>query len=61
MDEYEAMVLIFGIAIICLTALAVAYWYIMHQDSTVLTTVSAAIGGIVGYLYKLLKDKIKSR
>jgi len=61
MDEYEAMVLVFLTAIICLSAMAIAYWLIMHQDSTVLTSVSAVIGGIIGYLYKLLKDKMKSR
>jgi len=61
MDEYEAMVLVFLTAIICLSAMAIAYWLIMHQDSTVLTTVSAAIGGIAGYLYKLLKDRLSKR
>jgi len=61
MDEIQAMVLVFTVAIACLTVLAISFWLIMHQDSTVLTTVSATVGGIIGYLYKLLKDKMKSR
>jgi len=59
MNEAEAMVVVFTAAIVSLTVLAVSFWLIMHQDSTVLSTVSAAIGGIAGYAYKLLKDRIK--
>jgi len=61
MDEWEAMIVIYSVAIVCLSVLALGYWYIMRQDSTVLTTVSAAIGGIAGYTYKLLKDRARRR
>jgi len=54
-DDRAAMVVLFTVAIACLTILAVSYWWIMRQDSTVLTTVSAVIGGICGYVYKLLR------
>ncbi|MEM4667417.1 MAG: hypothetical protein QW498_08970 [Thermofilum sp.] len=54
--KYFAAVLI--VAVVALTVMAVAYWYITRQDASVLTTVSATIGGLVGYFFKLLKDKI---
>jgi len=60
-NELQAMVVVFSVAIVCLSVLALGYWYIMRQDSTVLTTVSAAIGGIAGYTYKLLKDRARRR
>jgi len=58
-NETEAMVVVFTAAIVSLTVLAVSFWLIMHQDSAVLTAISSVIGGIVGYTYKLLKDRMK--
>jgi len=55
MNDRVAMVILFTVAIASLTILALGYWWIMRQDSTVLTTVSAVIGGICGYVYKLLR------
>jgi len=60
-NETEAMVVVFTAAIVSLTVLAIEYWYIMHQDSAVLTAISSVIGGIVGYTYKLLRDKMRSQ
>ncbi|MEM4846470.1 MAG: hypothetical protein QW794_01765 [Thermosphaera sp.] len=57
--KYFAAVLI--VAVVALTVMAVAYWYIMKQDATALTTISAAIGGLVGYFFKLLKDKMSKQ
>jgi len=61
MDEWEAMIVIYSVAIVCLSVLALGYWYIMRQDGTVLTSVSAVIGGIAGYTYKLLKDRLSKK
>jgi len=36
-------------AIICITVLGAVYFVVVRQDSTVLTTLSGVIGGIVGY------------
>jgi len=38
-----------AVAMICLTVLGVAYFVVIKQDSTVLTTLSSAIGWILGY------------
>lgn len=39
-------------SIVCLTILAISYWIILKQDSSVLVTISATIGAIAGYLLK---------
>jgi len=47
------------VAIISLISLAIAYWLIMKQDATALTTVSASIGTIIGYYFKALTEKLR--
>jgi len=59
MDELTAFVIVLSVATASLTMLALGYWYIMHQDGTVLTAVSSIVGGLVGYLYKYLREKMK--
>lgn len=55
MDLKEAIpYLIIIVAIFSLTTLAIAYWIILRQDSTVLTTVSSIIGGVIGYMVRKL-------
>jgi len=41
------MVSVFGIG--CLTALGIAYFLIIRQDSTVLLSLASIIGGMIGY------------
>jgi len=60
-ELYKLFALIITASIACLAALALSYWIIMKQDSTVLTTVSASIGGIVGYYLKALRDKLREK
>ena len=63
-DEYvRAMFMLVAIAVICLTVLAVSYWIIMREDSTVLTTVSSTLGGLIGYTIRKLIEmkKVKAR
>lgn len=57
-EVYRLFTLVVVVSIMSLTVLAVAYWYIMKQDSTVLTTVSASIGAMVGYCLKALRERI---
>ncbi|MEM4844532.1 MAG: hypothetical protein QXV81_08190 [Ignisphaera sp.] len=57
-EIYRFFAFVIIVAITCLTILALCYWIIMKQDSTVLTTVSALIGGVAGYYLKALKEKL---
>ncbi|MEM3988554.1 MAG: hypothetical protein QXZ22_08185 [Sulfolobales archaeon] len=57
-NEIALFAVIIVTTVLCLTVLAISYWYIMKQDATVLTTVSALIGTVVGYYFKILKDRI---
>lgn len=58
MEEIKYFAVVLVVAIAALTVMTVAYWYIMKQDAAVLTTVSSFIGGLIGYFFKLLRDKI---
>ena len=42
-----------------LVVLDIAYWIILRQDATVLTTTSGVIGGAIGYLAKSYVDTRK--
>jgi len=57
-NEIALFAVIIVTTVLCLTVLAISYWYIMKQDATVLTTVSALIGTILGYYFKILKDRV---
>lgn len=57
-DEVFLFAVVLVVSIASLTFLAFSYWYIMRQDASVLTTVSASIGALVGYFFKLLRDRI---
>lgn len=58
MEEMKYFAIVIAVAIISLSVIAVTYHAILKQDSAVITTISALIGSIVGYYFKLLKDKI---
>lgn len=47
------------ISVTALVILAVSYWYIFREDATVLVTLSAALGGIIGYILKLSLDILR--
>ncbi|MEM4913483.1 MAG: hypothetical protein QW579_04700 [Desulfurococcaceae archaeon] len=47
------------ISMTALVILAVSYWYIFREDATVLVTLTAILGGLIGYILKLLLDIIK--
>ena len=38
------------VGVVCVTALGVTYFIVVRQDGSVLATLSAAIGGIIGVL-----------
>lgn len=57
-DEIKYFVLVLAVAVVALTVMAIAYWYIMREDATALTVVSSTVGALVGYLFKLLRDRI---
>lgn len=56
-DDMVYLVAVIFIGITYLTVLAVTYWVVMKQDSTVLATVSASIGALIGYVYKHMKER----
>jgi len=60
-ELYRLFAVVIVVSVVSLAVLAVSYWYIMKQDSTVLTTISAAIGGIVGYYLKALREKLREK
>lgn len=58
MEEMKYFAIVIVVALASLSVIAVTYHAILKQDSVVITTISALIGSIVGYYFKLLKDKI---
>ena len=44
------IIIIWGLT--CLTVLAIAYWYLIRQDGTVLLTLSSVIGGAIGWIIR---------
>jgi len=47
------------VGVVCVTALGVTYFIIVRQDGSVLATLSAAIGGIIGVLVgRKLPEKV---
>lgn len=50
-------VLLAIVAVICLTLLALTFFVVMRRDSTVLISVSSAIGGIVGYAFRFARER----
>ena len=58
MEEMKYFAIVIVTALASLTVIAVTYYAILKQDSVVITTISGLIGSIVGYYFKLLKDKI---
>jgi len=53
------MAFVIFISVTALVILAVSYWYIFREDSTVLVTLSAALGTITGYILRLFMDLIR--
>lgn len=60
-ELYRLFALVLVVSVASLAVLAMGYWYIMKQDSTVLTTVSASVGALAGYYLKALRDRLKSK
>ncbi len=61
MNEIGAIAVIVVAAFVCLSILTLGYWYIMHQDGTILTMTSSIIGGTAGYFAKAFYERYKRR
>lgn len=58
-EKFKLSTIVILVSIVSLVLTAIAYWLIMKQDSTVLTTISASLGGIIGYYFKVLTESMK--
>ncbi len=56
-EKFKLATIVILVSIVSLVATAIMYWLIMRQDATVLTAISSAIGGIIGYYFKVLTEK----
>ncbi|MEM1832345.1 MAG: hypothetical protein QXJ97_12560 [Desulfurococcaceae archaeon] len=64
MSDYEKFKLattVILVSIVSLVIIAVAYWMIMREDSTVLVTISSLIGSILGYYFKMIQEYLMSK
>ncbi|MEM4847171.1 MAG: hypothetical protein QW794_05380 [Thermosphaera sp.] len=57
--KFELATAVIIVSVVSLVITAISYWIIMKQDATVLTAVSSAIGGIIGYYFKVLTESMK--
>ncbi|MEM4977129.1 MAG: hypothetical protein QXT64_07390 [Desulfurococcaceae archaeon] len=55
-EKFKLSTIVILVSIASLVAMAISYWLIMKQDATVLTAISSAIGGIIGYYFKVLTE-----
>ncbi|MEM4827769.1 MAG: hypothetical protein QXK07_07020 [Desulfurococcaceae archaeon] len=60
-EKFKLATIVILVSIVSLVASAISYWLIMRQDATILTTVSSALGGIIGYYFKVLTEKGKEK
>ncbi|MEM1832259.1 MAG: hypothetical protein QXJ97_12120 [Desulfurococcaceae archaeon] len=60
-EKFKLATIVILVSIVSLVATAIMYWLIMRQDATVLTAISSAIGGIIGYYFKVLTEKGKEK
>ncbi|MEM4570130.1 MAG: hypothetical protein QXE66_02350 [Desulfurococcaceae archaeon] len=58
-EKFKLATIVILVSIVSLVATAIMYWLIMRQDATVLTAISSAIGGIIGYYFKILTESMK--
>ncbi|MEM4004638.1 MAG: hypothetical protein QXM43_03260 [Desulfurococcaceae archaeon] len=56
-EKFKLATIVILVSIFSLVIIAISYWTIMKQDSTILTAVSASLGGIIGYYFKVLTKK----
>ncbi len=59
-EKFKLATIVILVSIVSLVVTAIAYWLIMKQDSTILTTLSASLGGIIGYYFKVLTESTKN-
>lgn len=56
-EKFKLATIVILVSIVSLVITAILYWIIMKQDATILATVSASLGGIIGYYFKILTEK----
>lgn len=55
-EKFKLATIVILVSIVSLVVIAVSYWLIMREDSTVLVSVSSLIGSIIGYYFKTIKE-----
>ncbi|MEM1831988.1 MAG: hypothetical protein QXJ97_10720 [Desulfurococcaceae archaeon] len=59
--KYKLGAIVIMVSIVSLVIIAIAYWMIMREDSTVLVMISSLIGSILGYYFKMIQQYLMNK